>query len=245
MPEQPTPEKKKRSKLERLSAGALLLQQRAAKKAMAATVKRSAVIAVSSTTRQQSASDMSAELSDVIFDARQKARRSARGRLTAELKHHGVDLPDHRWKIGSRAEDDRRGANSAARSLSKQWIAIAAIIVAKRDTDKPIPLNVAAAAMASKVERTARTEVASAFSDEHAEALRDIVDYDRRWRDGELAALIEQKVVRQWNALLDACDRCWPYDGEQVGIDEEFPGGAVPGGQHPHCCCTEVLVERI
>ena len=50
-------------------------------------------------------------------------------------------------------------------------------------------------------------------------------------------------MLREWSAMLEACERCWPHDGERVGLDEGFFGGDEPGSVHPRCQCSETIVS--
>ena len=182
-----------------------------------------------------------------IADSRQSARDAAQRRLSMELKAAGITLAAHEWTLRSRKDEDDGYAAHAADSLAGQWrsLAVAAVLGAARAEKTPAQaIRSTAIPMRLRVVRTAETEVARAYADEHDEALSDIVEHDRAFRDGELAEMLETRVMRQWSAMADACERCWPLDGIEVGIGEPFPGGAEPGGMHPRCRCIEVLVER-
>lgn len=56
------------------------------------------------------------------------------------------------------------------------------------------------------------------------------------WRASGLVA------GREWEASADCCDECAALDGTIVGIDEDFPDGAVAGALHPNCECDELPV---
>lgn len=182
-----------------------------------------------------------------IVLSRQAARAAARGRLGAELKAAGIVLAAHEWALHSRKDEDDGYADHAASSLAGQWrgLAIAAILGAERKERTPAEaIRSTGAPMRLRSSRTAETEIARAYADEHSEALSDIVEHDRHYRDGELADAIETRLMRQWSALVDACPRCWPLHGVEVGIGESFPGGEEPGYVHVRCRCIEVVVAR-
>ena len=84
-----------------------------------------------------------------------------------------------------------------------------------------------------RLEGVAATEYSVAYNDEHHAVLVQMAD-----RDPGLLAL----VMREWCAMADACERCWPHDGERVAIGESFSGGDVPGSVHPRCMCCETIV---
>lgn len=174
-------------------------------------------------------------LAGAVYAARQTARSSARRRLAAELLDLGIPVTGYQWVVENRRLADERAAEAVSRSLGRQWSTVAERAVAEDETPR-------ARLMRARLARVARTEVAVAYSEEHREALRDVVAYDRRFRDGALAEEIASSIRRRWSAMADACERCWPLDGEEVGIDESFSAGE-PGGMHPHCACVEYLVR--
>ena len=87
--------------------------------------------------------------------------------------------------------------------------------------------------MQAKIARTAETEAARAYNDEHLERARDML------AAGDLPP---GALLREWSALIDACEACWPHDGERTGIDESFSGGEEPGSVHPRCRCSDIIV---
>lgn len=243
-----------------LAAGALLLADRSAKRKVAAAVKQHADKAAADAEKQRDgerkaalllillhrSKAMAADVRQAILEARREARETARARLNAELKAAGVVLSAHEWVVGSRSDEDAVHAESSATSLASQWrgIALAAVLLARRkETSEAEALETTHAAMQSRIDRTASTEVAQAYADEHRHALVDVVDFDKRYRDGGLAERIEAKIVREWCAMLDACERCWPHDGEQVGIHESYDGGDEPGYMHARCRCYEIVTS--
>jgi hypothetical protein len=178
-----------------------------------------------------------------IVDSRQQARQGASRRLVAELHEAGVDIAPRAMSIGrpldlaaglARRHEDEVLAEMAAQSLTAQWRGVA---LYEAQTGKPISGTVKR--MASRVERTAASEVAHAYNDEHRRALDDAIQYDDVLGSEIAGALI----VREWSAIADACRFCWPHDGEQTEIGGSFSDGAEPGLMHPRCRCVELLVS--
>jgi len=247
-------------RLVRLAAGTMLLAQASTKKKLAKTVAVHVDAVAAEAARRHErdkkaaalallllgAKAMVPDLARSIVDGRADARKSARGRLFAELKAAGLALGAAPWVFGNRAEEDAAHAQLSAESLASQWQGLAAAsLIAARRVEQPVAQAIRGTVrkMKDRTERTAATETAQAYSDEHREALRDLVRQDRQLAGGEWAAEAEAKLARQWSALLDACERCWPHDGETVGLNETFSGGDEPGFMHARCRCIEVIVE--
>lgn len=249
------------STITRISVGTLLLQQRAADTAIRARFtaeiskaadeadqrrkdERGAIILAMLLSWSKRMTDAAAK---AIADGRQAAREAARKRLAIELKAAGIMLTAHEWQVRSRQDEDDGYAAHAGDSLAGQWrtLAIAAVLgAARKEKTTGQAIRSTARPMRLRIARTAQTEVARAYSDEHSDALVDIVEYDRAFRDGALAERLETQTARQWSAMADACPMCLPLDDVIVGIGEAFPGGFEPGYVHPHCRCIEVAVER-
>jgi hypothetical protein len=246
--------------LVKLSAGSLLLAQRDANASIAAAVNAHIDRAAAQAAKHQDnerkaallvllllvAKAMAADARTAILGARTGARDASRARLNAELRAGGIVLAAHQWVVAHRGDEDDAHAVSSADSLAGQWrgLAVASVMRARR-LEKPLgeAIESTRAPMVARVDRTASTEVAQAFADEHSRALADVIDFDKTYRDGALADKIESEMVREWVAMLDACDRCWPHDGEQVGINESFGGGDEPGFMHARCRCYEILTS--
>ena len=239
----------------RLAVGTMLSRQHAAERSIRQAVAGPIGEVASKADRKQKATaalilllaakkKVAAAAAASIFQQRQLAREAARNRLHAELKALGVEPARHQWVARARHQDDVEAADAAAASLASQWhvIATGALLGADEKGLEPgAVIRATRIPIAVRTKRTAETEVARAYSDEHREALRDLVEHDRGFRDGALADAIERHVVRQWSAMVDACERCWPLDGQQAEIDGSFPGGEVPGEVHPRCRCIEFL----
>jgi hypothetical protein len=224
---------KKRDKRERVAAGLLLLlggKTLARARTASSRAKLPAVVTVRALLSE--GRSMVPRLADAISVGRAEARRAARKALRAELVAAGVALE----VAGDEGRADAHDAATAAivaESLVTQWRGIASSL---RDEDGDVPEKKLARAFEPRLDRVARSETAEAYGDEHRASVARLA---RRYPE-ETATL-----GKRWSALLDACERCWPHDGETVALDEEFSGGAVPGSVHPRCQCTEVLVERI
>ena len=245
------------SKTARLAAGTLLTRQAAADRAIRRAANASIDDAAAKTKKKERATAalllllrakkaFTTAVGTVIYEHRQAAREAARSRLYAELRGAGIDVKGHQWVSRARNQDDVESADRAAASLAVQWnvMATGALLGADaKEQDAAAAIRSTRQAIAVRVRRTAETEVATAYSNEHREALTDLVEHDRSFRDGELADRIEDRTAREWSALIDACERCWPLDGVRVGIGEPFPGGEEPGEVHPRCRCIELLVR--
>lgn len=180
-------------------------------------------------------------LARAIADGRAEARSLAAKRLGTELRSAGASSETASWGrlAGSHVERmsvDGLEATSAAESLAGQWRALASrsVLAAQRNGE-----DVAAAVsgsrdpLLSRIERTAETEAVRAYNDEHLSRVRDLV------ASGDVEP---DAVMREWSAEIDACERCFPHHGEQVGINENFSGGDEPGDMHPRCRCYETIV---
>ena len=184
---------------------------------------------------------MAGGLADAVAAGRKRARGLAATRLGAELAALGIEPQTGSPGLLAAQHLDRMGADAveaqiAAESLAGQWRALAtrAVLQAQRTGE-----DVAAAVSATrepllpKIARTAETEATRAFNDEHLEHVRDMI------ARGDVP---EHLVMREWSALIDACERCFPLDGVRVGVAESFPGGEEPGSVHPRCRCSELIV---
>ncbi len=185
---------------------------------------------------------MAEGLTGAVLAGRKEARSLAARRLGAELELAGVS-----GETGSpaliaashlaRFESDGVEAQMAAESLAGQWRALAsrAVLQAQRlGEDVARAVSATRRPLERRIARTAETESTRAYNDEHAERLRDLV------ARGDLDP---DRVLREWSALLDACEDCWPHDGERVGVSDSFSGGDEPGDVHPRCRCTALLVS--
>ena len=83
-----------------------------------------------------------------------------------------------------------------------------------------------------------------AFSDERAEVIAR-TETARADVEGNLAGYRASGLVaaKQWLTAPDCCDLCQELDGEQVGLDEQFPDGGGSGPPlHPQCRCDVLPV---
>jgi hypothetical protein len=246
-----------RKKARRASAGALLLAGDRATRTMMAAAD-TAIAGASHELRQHRQTDakrvaallvllaaskrMSSALADAILTGRKEARTLAAGRLGAELRLVGVSSETGSPALlaashGARMQADVAEATIAAESLAGQWRGLAsrAVLVAQRKgEDVAAAVSGTRVPLKSRVERTAESEATRAYNDEHAERARDLV------AQGDLDP---SAVLREWSAEIDACEHCWPMDGERVKIDESFPGGYEPGEVHPRCRCSDIIVS--
>lgn len=245
-----------RKKARRLAAGSLLLAADRARAAMTRAADQ-AIAGAAHELRQRRRADeqrvapllvliaaarkMSEVLSGAILIGRKEARGLAASRLGAELRMAGVGSETGSPALlaaahGARMQSDLAEAGIAADALAGQWrgLAARAVLVARRKgEDVPGAVSATRDAMLPRIERTAETESARAYNDEHAERARDMV------ARGDLDP---DAVLREWSAEIDACERCWPLDGERARIDESFSSGLEPGEVHPRCRCVDVIV---
>ena len=233
------------NKLGKLAAGTLLLTTRKTQKKIAEAVSRNIALAAADAHKRENekraaalailliaSRAMASDVRSAIQWGRTEARVSARSRLGRELVAAGVLLkPDGH---AAPTSEDALHAQMSAESLATQWrtLATGAILSADRKgRSVGQAIESTRDGMKFRTLRTATSESAQAYSEEHRTVSREL-DVD-----GDL-------VARQWSALLDACGMCWPHDGETVGLDEGFSGGDEPGYVHSHCRCVPILVSR-
>lgn len=258
-----------RSKLVRASIGALLNAQDRTEALIAKAVSEHVDAAASELARRHKAErertaafltlllmrarQMVPSVKSAIVAGRTGARQAAVVRVTDELRAAGVD-PTSVHQVATRPlvsaakadreHEDELHAQGSAESLASQWrgVAIAATALAiRKDRDPVKALSDSARVIRPRIERTASTETALAYSDEHEHAVLDAIRYDSEFAE----QLTELRVMQEWSAMIDACPNCWPLDGVRVGIGESFPGGAYPGAMHPRCRCIAVLVTEV
>jgi hypothetical protein len=239
-----------------MSSGALLLAAAFTQKKLRAAVGSSVDDAVAEMGRRSDvrkaaglvallalSQRLSTRARGALLEGRQNARLAGARRLSVELGAVGVVLVLARHDAFSRHDEDDAYATTAADALSVAWrgLAFAALSSAIRnDTDPAKALAKTGRPLLPSIDRTASTETARAFNDEHRRALKEATERDER-----IAVQLRlTRVLREWNAMLDACGRCRPHDGERVAYDDVFSGGDEPGGMHPRCMCTETLVTE-
>jgi SPP1 gp7 family putative phage head morphogenesis protein len=68
-----------------------------------------------------------------------------------------------------------------------------------------------------------------------------VTEVTRAFAQGNIAAWRESGVTqgKEWNTANDelVCPICGPLDGEEVGLDEKFPGNLEGPPAHPRCRC--------
>jgi hypothetical protein len=238
------------SKLAKLAAGALLLEERKARAALAAAVGRHARDAADEIERQNrnhaklaavllASKAMAIELTAALRTARADARAAARRRLAKELTAAGIIMSVRDGRTAEAQREDEVYAQSAADSLAGQWrsLAIVGVMSAERkDVSAAASVRKTSKPMQHRVVRTAATEVARAFSSEHASAIE----------EASLSYPDEHGLVRVWSAILDmrVCPSCAAMHGETAPIGGEFANGSAPGEIHVCCRCVEIVVPE-
>lgn len=231
------PAPKRRTREEKAAAGAVLLVRDRAADDLSDEARAAAQAARERVRgREEDAAALAAALlyvgrkfardaGNALARARAQARAAARKRLRAELAVAGVTLALPATSESRDAHDTVLAA-IVGESLAAQWRAVA--FAADR---AGVPSE---KVFRPRLERAATTEAARAYSDEHAAVLRELAA-----REPGVAV----RLMREWSAMVDACERCWPHDGERAGLTESYAGGDEPGSVHPHCACVETVVE--
>lgn len=242
--------------LHRLGAGALLLAAHHAEKAMREAASRHVAEAAAEVERQRNmkraaivllllstGKRMVDSLASAIVSGRSEARRISAKRMAAELSASGADVENTVRPLlvtasMARAHEDAAHAQVAAESLASQWRGLArhSIAAAERKGDHPYRgISRSGDLLLPRIKRTAVTETAHAYNDEHREAARDAERYGLL--DGDV-------LLREWSALLDrrTCPECSALHGAHAPLHGSFPGRNEPGNMHPNCRCIEVMV---
>jgi hypothetical protein len=175
------------------------------------------------------------KLAGTIASHRQEARLASADRLTRELQVAGIDVDHHMLRGAALSHAlDVAHAEAAASSLSSAWQS-AAVASVGRDAEQTAAIrriDRTRTVIRSRVDRTAATEIASAYNDEHVAALARVSDaYD------DVASAIQAAgLVLVWDAVLDrrTCDHCDQRHGSIIEPGEEPPG-------HPMCRCIAIL----
>ncbi len=241
------PDKKPRSKNERVAAGTLLLLSKKAKRKLVDDVDE-AVNSANAHLAQDpdrghvlrvmvaAGALLGARAGVTIARGRREARLAGQNRAFKELSAFGLPFPPQ-YASGflERAWEDEVHALTSAQSLAGQWQAMAtqAALRAER-LERSVPASVTRTKrlMASRAERTAITEISQAYNAEHKAAVEEAAK--------KYPALRDRK--RRWSCMLDACADCASHDGEEVGIDESFSGGDEPGHVHVRGACSAEYV---
>ena len=64
------------------------------------------------------------------------------------------------------------------------------------------------------------------------------------WDQAVEEGLLPEDAKKVWIAAEDACDDCAELDGEEVGLDEDYPGDGGDGPPlHPRCRCSEGIAS--
>jgi hypothetical protein len=150
-----------------------------------------------------------------ITDARALSRAAGIGRLEAEARALGIDIPRAAQHFEV-ARDFLRGRLFGT-TYAKAWLAKA------KGSSTAEAAKAASGATAGSLRRTAVTESSEAFTSGRTAQ----------------AKQLPLGLLKVWDATLDkrTCPVCDRADGTIVGIRESFPDGE-PGGVHAFCRCT-------
>lgn len=242
--------------LVRLAAGSLLLAERRTAQALRRALNESIDEAVADVAREKRIRDanraallllllssgktMAEKARRALFEGRQHARERAQRRLAIELRAAGVTIDLDGHGLHRRAGEDHGAGGIAAESLAARWRGQASAAVLRADRqgkDAAAAVDDTRAAMNAGVYRTAATETASAYNDEHRAALNDAYDVDS-------SAFGSVELVRVWDAILDTrtCAECRQRDGMVTGVGRSFSEGEEPP-LHPLCRCIVVVMS--
>jgi hypothetical protein len=250
-----TPEQRKVAKL---AAGTLLIHRSRTSKVIRAVVAGAVVEASTQvalhfgepTTTGVLAAVMVAskglavKLAATILLARQAARAAATNRLTRELASAGVTVSSgDLGHASSRHHEDVGHSDVAAEALAVAWrslAAAAALGALRKETDPAKAIRATLGPMKARADRTALTEVSTAYNDEHRAGIEDGIAHHPRFREAVAAA----RVMRRWDCSLErTCSACLSHEGELAPVGDSFSGGDEPGSMHPRCACSDTLVS--
>lgn len=151
------------------------------------------------------------------------------------LRRRGVDVPALATSAQADDTGDRVRAVAAAGAIASGLVVVA---LEKAQQGKPlrVALRQAANDNRPRVARNVATEVSRAFSEERERVLV------HNYRQPAFAGVA---LVKAWNSTIDrgTCGRCKDLDGTEVRLDEDFPGGVLPGF-HAMCRCFIEIRER-
>jgi len=211
-----------------------------------ADVSAAAVAAHAATRRAHGEIERGAELA--------LASAIARGRSTAAA-HAGAQFAEVDWllrayeiptvplralPVAEGAIDAARAA-SASRSLASRWLLSTTTAVRQWEsaggkTSLPQTARDGAKRIAPSLDRTAATETAVAYAEEHGRQMDAAAEQVK-------AAPLQRLLHKRWEGVLDRkiCRVCANHDNEVVEASKPFRGGDIPGEVHPHCRCQSMV----
>jgi hypothetical protein len=180
---------------------------------------------------------MRRRLAVTLVDGRHRARMTAIGRLRSELTLAGIGFAIGH-AIAPRKDVDSAHADTAAASYASAWASAAVFLASEAERagkSAAGAVSKAVEAKASALDRIVATEIPRTYNDQHrADAAELALKHPDLFAD----------VVERWDAMLDACERCWSHDGETTPIGDSFSGGDEPGYMHPRCRCLRTLYSN-
>lgn len=135
---------------------------------------------------------------------------------------------------------DAAMATSASRSLASRWLLSTTTTIQQWESgggaaSLPQAARDGAKRIASSLGRTAATETAFAYAEEHARQMAEAVEQAG-------GTPLQPLLFKRWEGALDRkiCRVCANHDNEVVEASQPFRGGHVPGEVHPHCRCQSM-----
>ena len=136
---------------------------------------------------------------------------------------------------------DRARATSASRAMASRWLLSTTTSIRQWELDGgkaslPQAARSSTSRILSSLGRTAATETAFAYAEEHGRQMNAAAEQAK-------AAPLARLLYKRWEGALDRkiCRVCANHDNEIVPATEPFRGGDVPGQVHPHCRCQAVV----
>lgn len=173
-------------------------------------------------------------LGGIVVDRRLEVRKAAAARLRAELAAASIALTIPASEARVAAAADQAYAEAAAATLASAWQAQAVAMGARAD-EPARAIEKTRLLMRPRIARTAATEMASAYNEEHRASLERAIEKDSALK----RALDEGRIIRVWDAYLDrrTCDACEARHDREVDFGDEPP-------LHPNCRCI-VTIQHV
>lgn len=157
------------------------------------------------------------------------------------LRTYGIPaVPIRTLPMAGGAIDSARAA-AASRSLASRWLLSTTTSIRQWEasggkTSLPQTARNGAKRIAPSLDRTAATETAVAYAEEHGRQTDAAAEQAK-------AAPLHHLLHKRWEGLLDRkiCRVCANHDNEVVEASKPFRNDDVPGEVHPHCRCQSIV----